>query len=112
MDSNNSKIKRVTRERAERTQITKKRSISLSLVTVTANDDAKIPPTNECPAAQRIPRPAVKPSLRNFGGPCCQKPAAANRDAKPRGPSERSDTTWKAEWKQFQPQSFDDELKQ
>jgi len=48
MDSDNSKIKRITRERAKRTQITKKRSIPLSLVTVTANDDVKIPPTNEC----------------------------------------------------------------
>lgn len=55
MDSNYSKIKRVTRERAERTQITKKRSISFSLVIVIANDDAKIPPINECSAAQRIP---------------------------------------------------------
>jgi hypothetical protein len=38
MDSDNSKIKRITRERTKRTQITKKRSIPLSLVTVTVND--------------------------------------------------------------------------
>ena len=78
MDSDNPKIKRTVRERAERTQITKKRSISLSTATVTANDDAKVPSTNECPAAQRIPRPSAESSPRNFRRPCCKKPAAIN----------------------------------
>ena len=44
MDINNSKEQRTIRERAERTQIEKKRSISLSLA-ATINDDVEISTT-------------------------------------------------------------------
>jgi hypothetical protein len=48
MDLDDTKVEGAIRERAERTQIAKKRSISFSLTITTINDDAKIPITDEC----------------------------------------------------------------
>jgi hypothetical protein len=70
LDVDYTKIKRTVRERAERTQIKKKRSVSLSIAAATTNDDAKVSITNERPLAQRfsrISRHTSKRLLRYLG---------------------------------------------
>jgi hypothetical protein len=72
LDVDHTKVQRIVRKRAERTQIKKKRSVSLSIATAIVNDDAKVLITNErsSSTAERISRNGrhkLKRLLRHLG---------------------------------------------